>query len=271
MKNFLAAALLSSALTPVAFANTNAGSKLYVSSAAVGDTDMVQADFEALTWVEIGGLGNVGETGVKTNLLNYDTWNTTVAQKAKGISDAGSPTVECARKYNDAGQVIMRAAGAPTNTLNYAFKLVRNDAIYVGGIGTTIYNRGLVVGPTRPNGKNEDFDLEVFTLGLQQPEVVVNPTAGGVAPEFTAAPAISGTIEVGEVATCSTGTATGDATITYAYQWFAGGVAITTLGNASTFTITSTQLGKKLSCRVTATNASGSAQAWAPLTTAVIA
>lgn len=121
MKNFLAAALLSSALIPVAFANTNAGSKLYVSSAAVGDTDMDQADFEAFAWVQVGGLGNVGETGVKTNLLNYDRWNTTVTQKAKGISDAGSPTVECARKYNDAGQVIMRAAGAPTNTLNYAF------------------------------------------------------------------------------------------------------------------------------------------------------
>lgn len=270
MKKFLAAALLTSAIIPVAFANSNAGSRLFVSSTYVADTDMAQADFEALTWVEINGLGNVGEMGVKTNLLNYDTWNTNVSQKSKGVSDAGTPTVECARRPSDAGQIIMRAAGLPTNVLNYAFKMIRNDAITVGGVGTIIYNRGLVVGPTRPMGKNEDFDLEVYTLGLQQMEVVVDPTAGGVAPEYTALPAISGTIEVGEVATCSTGTATGDATITYAYQWFAGGVAIAG-ATANTFTITSTQLGKKLQARVTATNSSGSAQAWSNLTTAVIA
>jgi hypothetical protein len=266
MKKFLSAALITSALVPLAFANSNAGSKVYISTTSVGDTVMAQGDFEALTFTEIKSVGNLGETGSKTNILNYDTWDDAVIQKSKGLTDAGSPTLEVARRVSDAGQILARAA-AETN-LNYAFKIVRNDPSYVGGVGTVIYQRGLISGPTNPNGKNEDFDLDVYQLAFQQKEVRVNPGAGGVAPEFTAAPAITGTIEVGEIATCSTGTATGDAVITYAYQWFAGGVAITG-ATANTFTITSTQLGKKLQCRVVASNASGTAQSWSNLTAAV--
>lgn len=137
--------------------------------------DLDQEDFEALTWVLVGQVGSVGETGLTTNIVTYDTLDTEVTQKAKGISNAGDPTVECARKYDDAGQIAMRAA-AKTN-FNYAFKLERNDAPDAETTNTIIYNRGLVTGPTRPNGRNEDFDLEVFTLGLQQDEIVVNPEA----------------------------------------------------------------------------------------------
>jgi hypothetical protein len=118
-----------------------------------------------LGWVEVGAIGSVGETGTTTNILSYDTWNTTVTQKAKGISDAGSPTVEVARIATDLGQMLLREFGAVGNVNNYPFKIVRPN-------GEIIYNRGLVTGPTRPLGRNEDFDLEVFTLGLNQVEVL---------------------------------------------------------------------------------------------------
>lgn len=263
---FLLSALVCSSLVPVAFANSNAGSKLYIASVSVGDSDLSQADYEALSWIEIKAMGNLGETGSKTNILNYDTWDTKVIQKAKGLIDAGSPTIEVARLPFDQGQSALRAA-AKTN-LNYAFKIARNDAVTVGGVGTVIYHRGLVSGPTRPGGKNEDFDLEVFTLGLQQEEMVVNPGAGGNPPVNTVAPAITGTAEVGEVLTLSNGTFTGDATITYHYQWFAGGVAIPG-ATANTFTLTSAQLGKIITGRVHASNASGNAQAFSAPTSAV--
>lgn len=250
---------------PLAFANTNAHGKLYV-CATPQNIGLVQGDFEALTWVEVKSVGSFGETGANTNILTYDTWDTDVIQKAKGITDAGSPEIELARIPTDPGQLTMRAA-ALTN-LNYAFKTVRNDPATVGGVGTVIYNLGLVTGPRRPQGRNEDFDIEVFTLGLQQREVVVNPTAGGVAPTNTVQPAITGLIEVGETANLSNGTFTGDATITYTYQWYAGGVAIAG-ATANTFVITSAQLGKILQARVHASNASGSAFAFTDVTTAV--
>lgn len=263
----LAAALLTSALTPIAFANTNAGSALFI-CATPQPNDLDRAGFEALAWVKITAMGHMGETGSKTNILHYDAWDTAVIQKTKGLTDAGSPTVEVARLPFDAGQIILNTASDVN--FNYAFKIVRNDPIVAAGLPTVIYNRGIVTGPTRPNGKNEDFDLEVFTLGLNQVEIVVNPTAGGVAPVMTLAPAITGTAQVANVLTCSTGTFTGDAVISYAYQWFIGGVSVPG-AIAGTYTPVVADIGKKATCRVNATNASGSAQGFAAPTANIIA
>jgi hypothetical protein len=165
---------LLAAAAPIAFFNTNSGKKLYVCSTAQG-TDLDATGFAALTWVQVKGVGSHGEAGSSTNILSYDTWDTSVVQKAKGMTDAGSPEIELARIPTDAGQVILRAA-ALTN-LNYAFKIEGNDkpTTEVGATPTIIYNRGLVTGPKRPLGRNEDFDLEVFTLAFQQHEVIVDP------------------------------------------------------------------------------------------------
>lgn len=249
-------------------ANTNAFSKWYV-CATPQNSPLSLADYSALTWVEITGVGNVGETGKSTNVLTYNTWDTAVADKAKGVTDAGSPTFEVARDPNDAGQDILRAAGAVGNNNKYAFKQLRADGP-VGGTGTIFYNRGIVGGPTRPNGQNEDFDVEVFTLGFVQEEIVVEPTAGGNAPVLSVAPAVTGTAQVGETLTCSTGTFTGDAPITYSYQWFADGVAVAG-ATSSTYELKTADLGKKFMCRVFAQNASGFAQGFSALTAAVTA
>ena len=159
-----------------AFANTNAGAKFYV-CATPQPTALTKTGFEALTWVLVGGVGNVGETGTTTNMLNYNTWDTDVIQKAKGTSDAGNPDIEVARDPSDAGQDIMRAA-ALTN-LNYAFKIMRTDYpdSDPDSTPTIVYNRGLVSGPRTPNGQVEDFDLEIYTLGLQQKQITVDPVA----------------------------------------------------------------------------------------------
>jgi len=169
--------LLASVVTaqPVAFANTNAGSKLYIcTTPQPGVLDATS--YAALAWLEIKGIGSHGEVGNSTNVLTYDTWDTDVVQKAKGMTDAGSPEIELARDPLDPGQIALRNAAA-TN-FNYAFKMVRNDALVPGGTGTIRYNRGLVMGPREPMGRNEDFDLEVFTLGLQQRQITVDPTDG---------------------------------------------------------------------------------------------
>lgn len=157
-------------------ANTNANSKWYVCATAQNE-DLTKAEYEALTWVLISKVGNVGETGKSTNVLTYNTWDTDVADKSKGVTDAGSPTIECARMPDDAGQEILRTAAGVGNNNKYAFKEERADAP-VGGTGTIFYNRGIVTGPTHPNGGVEDFDLDVFTLGLVQEEIVVKPTQG---------------------------------------------------------------------------------------------
>lgn len=162
-----------STLPTVPYLTTNSGAKVFV-SAAPQPIDLDQAAFEALVWVEVKGVGNFGETGENTNILSYDDWGTPVIQKAKGNTDAGSPEIEYRRIPTDPGQTILRQI-AKTN-LNYAIKTVWNDAETVGGTGTTSYNRGIVAGPKQPNGRSEDFRLEMVTLGLNQVQIIVEPT-----------------------------------------------------------------------------------------------
>lgn len=268
-KNFLITTYLATGAilaSLAAFANSNAASKIYVCSTPQ-NVALDQTGYEALTWVEVGAVGSRGEAGTMTNVLTYNTWNTAVAQKAKGVSDAGSPELEVARLPTDPGQVILRAAAAVGNNNSYAFKELRADGA-IGATGTVIYNRGLVMGPKRPGGRNEDFDLEVFTLAFQQQEIIVAPTSAGIAPYYTAAPAITGTATVGQTLTLGNGTWAGDITITYTYQWYANSIAIAG-ATASTFVLTSTQSGTRITGRVTATNGAGTASATTAPTAAV--
>ena len=174
--SLLAASALSAAVSIApAFANTNAGKKLYISTTPQ-NAPLNQAAYEALVWVEITGVGSHGETGTTTNILTYDTWDTDVVQKGKGTSNAGDPDIELARNATDPGQIALRAAANTRH--NYAFKIEGNDAPDDDGTPTIRYNRGLVTGPREPHGRNEDFELEIFTLALNQKQIVVEAAAG---------------------------------------------------------------------------------------------
>ncbi|MGB3898191.1 MAG: hypothetical protein WA973_06520 [Mesorhizobium sp.] len=167
-------------------AQTNKGRKFYIATTTVAGppavttptpqaSDLTQTQYEALEWTEVKNVGSVGQTGMDTNIVSYDELSTDVTQKQKGISNAGDPDVECARNPTDLGQIAMRAAAA--TKYYYAFKVEDADAPDANHTNSVYFNRGLVTGPKRPNGRNEDFILEVYTLGLVQREIVVDPEA----------------------------------------------------------------------------------------------
>lgn len=82
-----------------------------------------------------------------------------------------------------------------------------------------------------------------------------------------AVPVISGTaIERGTL-TASVGTWIGESPITYAYQWKAAGVNVGT--NSSSYTIATANVGKTITCTVTATNRYGSVSATSAETSSV--
>lgn len=90
--------------------------------------------------------------------------------------------------------------------------------------------------------------------------------AAASAPVNTVAPAVTGTVQVGQTLTTTDGTWTGSPT-SYAYQWKrADNVGFTTnvtnIGtNQNTFVLTASESGKYVRCVVTATNAGGSTDA----------
>lgn len=177
MKNILA---LVAAAPAVGYNSTNAGRKFYISSVPVPD-DVDAAGFAALTWVQVKAVGNLGETGSSTNIVSYDTWDTKVTLKGKGITNAGDPELEVRYIADDAGQVLMRSAAA--GNFNWGFKIEDTDRpnADVDSKPTIRYNRGLVTGPRNPNGRNEDFVLDIFSLALQQEQIIV-PAFDGTAP-----------------------------------------------------------------------------------------
>lgn len=162
--------------------DTMKDSKFYIAISS-GTTPISKPDdiadaaaYAALTWLQVLGVGEIGETGDKDNIIGYDTITDAVKQKQKGITDAGDPVIECRRIYNDSGQIAMRTAADTKNY--YAFKIEYADKPNASGTNTIIYQRGLVTGPTRPNGRNESFVLERYNLGLVQTEIITNATLG---------------------------------------------------------------------------------------------
>lgn len=101
------------------------GRKFYVSTTAV-TKGIDQAGLIALTYTEVKNVGNIGQMGTEENILTYNTMDTLVADKQKGIANAGDPTLEVAYDATDPGQVLMRSH-AETRLL-YAFKSELDDA-----------------------------------------------------------------------------------------------------------------------------------------------
>lgn len=92
------------------------------------------------------------------------------------------------------------------------------------------------------------------------------PAAAGNPPVDTVAPVASGTATVGQTVSTTNGTWTGDATITFGYQWQRdshGNSVYSNIGGAtsSSYTLVDADDGCNVRCVVTGTNGAGSASA----------
>ena len=96
------------------------------------------------------------------------------------------------------------------------------------------------------------------TNAIGVPTANSNATSAVVAvPLNTVAPAVTGTATNGQTLTSSTGTWTGTATISFAYQWKRGGTNVGS--NSTTYALVDADVGSAMSCVVTGTNGQGSA------------
>jgi len=147
---------------------TNFGGTFSISTTAT-NLDLTLSEFLGLSYTEIPNLVTSDPTGITQNVVSDSTWDRPVVCKGKGEANAGDPNVEF-QDTASAGMDLMVAAAAYDNTNSYAFLFTWAD-------GSEEYNRGLVTGPQRTKGGNEDFKHVIFTLGLQQPPEVVEATS----------------------------------------------------------------------------------------------
>lgn len=155
---------------------TNAGSKYYICATAQVPP-VAQAALAALTYVEIGYVGNRGDLGADANIISYATMGEPVTSKAKGQKDAGSFEIECAYEATDPGQILMRTAAAGKG--KFAIKIELDDAPASGASPkkTTIYAIGLIGGPTKSGGGPDDFVVETFTVNVTDQDLITIPAS----------------------------------------------------------------------------------------------
>lgn len=155
--------------------DTQQGMKLYVCTTPQTALPLDAAAFAALTYVQVKKVGQITDMGTDTNIVSYDTMDTDVSQKGKGVTNGGDWGVEVSRVYDDAGQVALRAMAL--TGYDYAIKAEYADAPSSGYTNTIVYNAGLISGPKMPGGGVEDFILEQYTFAMNQRDVIVAPAA----------------------------------------------------------------------------------------------
>jgi hypothetical protein len=142
---------------------TTSETQFFISNAAVGtDTDTL-AEYEALTWIEVGFTEDLGELGDTSAEVTGTAIADGRVRKAKGARNAGTMAVICFHDPIDVGQQAMIAAEGTKD--NYGFKLILSDAPS-GGSPTTQYFRGLVMSKTMRLGTADNIMRRVFNTGV---------------------------------------------------------------------------------------------------------
>lgn len=155
---------------------STAGSKLYIGPVRTAATDTI-AEYEALTWVEVKEVENLGEFGDESNAINFLSVGDARTRKLKGARDAGTLAITCGRDPFDAGQVALRAA-EKTN-FEYAFKIVAADAPDANDSDTAYYFGGLVMSARDNYGTADTVVTTTFNIGINT--AILEDTAAIVA------------------------------------------------------------------------------------------
>lgn len=123
------------------------------------NADLTAITAAALAWIPIGNVGSLGAHGKSSNMISYGTLDRDTVLKAKGQTDLGDPTIECAEDNEDLGQLALNSAADTTD--NYAVQIIYAN-------GDTRYWRGPIGGPEYSGGGNEDFRTATYTMGCNQ-------------------------------------------------------------------------------------------------------
>lgn len=151
--------------------NTAAGARLFIGPATFTAT---LVGFQALTWVEVGEVEDLGQFGDESSAVTFTALKDKRTRKLKGPRDAGTMTVTCGDDPNDVGQVAM--AAAEQSPLDYAIKVVLNDAITSGGNPSEHYFMGKVMSRRKNAGNVSNVVKDAFNVAINSLILETQPT-----------------------------------------------------------------------------------------------
>lgn len=151
--------------------NTASGGKLYVSSAAVASSIDTKAEFEALTWVEVGEIETLGEFGDESNVVNFAALSDARVRKQKGTRDAGLLALVVGHDPRDAGQIKLLAA--EESKFKWGFKIINPDAETAAYTDSIYYFRALVTSRRLNMGGNDNVVRRAYNIAIDSAVIEV--------------------------------------------------------------------------------------------------
>lgn len=109
-------------------ANSSTGTTLAVSAGVPATHDA--AGFAALTWTSVGDVGDFGEPGGTTEVLEFVPVETGIKEKFLGVQDNGGYDFVIARDSSDAGQTLITDAYDNRTVLSVRVTLPDGDIQY---------------------------------------------------------------------------------------------------------------------------------------------
>jgi hypothetical protein len=151
-----------------------AGTTIYIGPSITSTTDTL-AEMQALSpWTEIKPVQSMGEYGDQANDISFGSLSDSRTQHTKGLRDAGTMALTVARDFSDAGQQAL--IDAEGGNLEWAFKVVYDDALTVSGTGTVEYFRGKVMSKRTNVGSADNVITRLFNIGINSEIFEQDPT-----------------------------------------------------------------------------------------------
>lgn len=177
-----------------------------------------------------------------------------------GVPTGGGFTGMLQHLWINVGDIFLDGSGRIPQATRHKFISGEGTPVDLGADGSTpfgsvpmVYNSGGLTAFQDNQGSGGPFVL-VDGDGVTETEVDVSVVLG--LPDNTVAPVVSGTAQVGQTLSCTTGTWSGTAPIIYSYQWYSGQADIISGETGSTLLVTPEMdiVGAVVFCRVYATN-----------------
>lgn len=155
--------------------NSASGAKFYIDIDTTAEPAN-QAAYEALTYVEVGEVEDLGEFGDESQEITFTSLGDGRVRKLKGPRDAGTFTVVVGDDPADAGQEDMVEAEA--EIFDYAMKIELNDKLNPTGTNSIFFFMGKVMSKRLNVGNATNVVRRNFTVGINTDIIEVLATAG---------------------------------------------------------------------------------------------